>query len=169
MPVLDACKIGWLEEPFPAHAYKSYIAAKSLGVTPLAAGENHYTRFEFERVVDDGAISIWQPDLSKTGGISETRRIAHMAAAADCTIHPHTSLTSLNMAASINFLAAMESPGYFEADLSVYNPFRHELCTGGFATHDDGSVSPLAAPGLGVVVDEALITTFPAIPGPGFV
>jgi L-alanine-DL-glutamate epimerase-like enolase superfamily enzyme len=67
MPVLYACHIGWLEEPFPPHDYKNYIAAKGLGRTPLAAGENHYTRFDFERVLDDGAITVWQPDLSKTG------------------------------------------------------------------------------------------------------
>jgi D-galactarolactone cycloisomerase len=67
MPVLDECQIGWLEEPFPPHDYKSYIAATALGDTPLAAGENHYTGFDFERVLDAGATTVWQPDLSKTG------------------------------------------------------------------------------------------------------
>jgi len=35
---------------------------------PLAAGQNHYTRFEFSRVIEDRVITILQPDLSKTGG-----------------------------------------------------------------------------------------------------
>ena len=48
---------------------------------PLAAGENHYTRFEFNRVIEDGAITILQPDLSKSGGITEMLRIAAMASA----------------------------------------------------------------------------------------
>jgi L-alanine-DL-glutamate epimerase-like enolase superfamily enzyme len=38
----------------------SYRQAKSWGRTPLAGGENHYTRFEFNRVIDDGVISILQ-------------------------------------------------------------------------------------------------------------
>ena len=68
MPALDELRAGWLEEPFPAHDYRSYREAKLLGRTPLAAGENHYTRFEFNRVIEDGAITILQPDLSKCGG-----------------------------------------------------------------------------------------------------
>jgi len=169
MPVLDECHIGWLEEPFPAHDYKSYIAAKELGLTPLAAGENHYTRFDFERVADDDAISIWQPDLSKTGGITEALRIAALAATHGFSIHPHTSLTSINMAASIHFLSAIENAGYFEADLSKFNPLRSELCTSGFTRHGDGTVEALDIPGLGVEVDEARLCEFKVIAGPGYV
>lgn len=169
MPALDAAHTGWLEEPFPAHAYKLYIAAAALGRTPLAAGENHYTRFEFERVADDGAITVWQPDLSKTGGITEGLRIAELARTVGASVHPHTSLTCLNMAASIHFLAAAPDPGYFEADRSAYNPFRHALCTGGFTEHGDGTVTPLDAPGLGVDVDENRLAEFPVIPGPGYI
>ncbi len=47
MPAMDELGIAWLEEPFPAHDHRSYAMAKGWGVTPLAAGENHYTRFEF--------------------------------------------------------------------------------------------------------------------------
>ncbi len=169
MPVLDECKVGWLEEPFPAHDYKSYIAAKSLGDTPLAAGENHYTRFDFERALDDRAITVWQPDLSKTGGITEALRIAHLGDKAGYAIHPHTSHTSLNMAASVHFLSAIENRGYFEADISTFNPFRSELCSSGYHAHDDGTVAPLERPGLGVDVDEALISSFAVISGPGYV
>jgi len=79
--VMDELGIGWLEEPFPAHDYRSYREARTFGRTPLAAGENHYTRFEFDRVIEDGAITILQPDLSKTGGITEALRIAAMASA----------------------------------------------------------------------------------------
>jgi D-galactarolactone cycloisomerase len=169
MPILDEAKIAWLEEPFPAHDYKSYVAARALGRTPLAAGENHYTRFEFERLKDDGAITIWQPDLSKTGGISEGLRIAKMAAGIGTTIHPHTSVTSLNMSASIQFLCAINNAGYFEADCSTFNPFRNELCSPGYTDIGDGTVRPLNAPGLGIEVNESLLAKYVAIPGPGYV
>ena len=45
MPAYEELQIGWLEEPFPAQDYRSYQTAASLGTTPLAAGENHFTRF----------------------------------------------------------------------------------------------------------------------------
>ena len=108
MPGMDEYGVGWLEEPFPAHDYRSYIEAKSFGLTPFAAGENHYTRFEFNRVIEDGAITILQPDLSKTGGITEALRIAALASAWKLPINPHSSMTGLNMAATIHFLCAIE-------------------------------------------------------------
>src|SRR5574341_1423338 len=46
MPGLDAHGVGWLEEPFPAHDHRSYALAATFGSGPLAAAENHYTRFE---------------------------------------------------------------------------------------------------------------------------
>ncbi|MFP6716356.1 MAG: enolase C-terminal domain-like protein, partial [Alphaproteobacteria bacterium] len=50
--------------------------ASTLGRVPLAAGENHFTRFEYTRLVEGGAVRFAQPDLSKTGGITEACRIA---------------------------------------------------------------------------------------------
>ncbi|NIO42672.1 MAG: mandelate racemase/muconate lactonizing enzyme family protein, partial [Burkholderiales bacterium] len=115
MPGLDAHGVGWLEEPFPAHDYRSYREARNYGRLPLAAGENHYTRFEFNRVIEDGSITILQPDLSKTGGITEALRVAALASTWKLPIHPHTSMTAINMAASVHFLAAIDNAGYFEA------------------------------------------------------
>ncbi|MEO8004821.1 MAG: mandelate racemase/muconate lactonizing enzyme family protein [Betaproteobacteria bacterium] len=169
MPALDAHNIGWLEEPFPAHDYKSYQLAARYGRTPLAAGENHYTRFEFNRVIEDGAITILQPDLSKTGGITEAVRIAALASSWKLPIHPHTSMTGLNMAATIHFLAAIENGGYFEADISRNNLFRDEMVSTPYKVDRDGNVVPLEAPGIGVDLDEKFLAAHPVIEGPSYV
>ena len=81
MPQLDELAVGWLEEPFAAHDYCSHATAATFGQLPLAAGENHYTRFEFVRLIEDGSIRILQPDLSKTGGVTEALRLAALASA----------------------------------------------------------------------------------------
>jgi D-galactarolactone cycloisomerase len=169
MPVLDELRIGWLEEPFPAHDFRNYREAKRLGRTPLAAGENHYTRFEFSRLIEDGAVTILQPDLSKSGGITEAVRIAALASAHALPIHPHSSMTGLNHAASIHFLAAIGNGGYFEGDVSRANKFRDELVQNPGSIDKDGNVRPLDQPGLGLEVDEAFIAKHPPIEGPGYV
>jgi L-alanine-DL-glutamate epimerase-like enolase superfamily enzyme len=169
MPVLDELGIGWLEEPFPAHDYRSYREAKTFGRTPLAAGENHYTRFEFNRVIDDGAISVLQPDLSKSGGITECLRIAALASAWKLPIHPHSSMTGLNHAASIHFLASIDNGGYFEGDVSKANRYRDELVENPGAIDRAGNVWPAEGPGLGLEVDEDFIAKHPPIEGPGYV
>ena len=168
MPGMDELNVAWLEEPFPAHDYRSYRLAKGFGRTPLAAGENHYTRFEFNRVIEDGAITILQPDLSKTGGITEALRIAAMASAYKLPIHPHSSMTGLNHAATIHFLAAIDNGGYFEGDVSRANKFRDELCSAPCRVDRDGHVWPLEKPGLGLEINEEFLAKHPPLEGPGY-
>ena len=169
MPAFDELRVGWLEEPFPPHDARSYGAAARLGKTPLAAGENHYTRFEFQRVIEDGAISILQPDLSKTGGLTEGLRIAAMGSASKLPVNPHTSATGLNMAATLHFLASIDNGGYYEADASTENLFRDKLTSRAGEVGRDGFVRPPEAPGLGVEIDEDFIRSHPVIEGPGYV
>jgi L-alanine-DL-glutamate epimerase-like enolase superfamily enzyme len=169
MPALDELGVGWLEEPFPAQDYRSYREARTFGRTPLAAGENHYTRFEFNRVIEDGAITILQPDLSKTGGITEALRISALASAWKLPIHPHSSMTGLNHAATIHFLAAIDNGGYFEGDVSKSNRFRDELVSNPGAVDKDGNVWPSDQPGLGLDVNEDFLAHYSAIEGPGYV
>jgi L-alanine-DL-glutamate epimerase-like enolase superfamily enzyme len=169
MPALDHHGVGWLEEPFPAHDHRSYAVAATFGRVPLAAGENHYTRYEFCRVIEDRVIGILQPDLSKTGGLTEALRIAAMASAWKLPIHPHTSMTGLNMAATIHFLASIDNGGYFEADVSRKNLFRDVLTSAPYTLAPDGTVRPPEGPGIGVEVDEAFLAAHPVIDGPSYV
>ncbi|MBA2722975.1 MAG: mandelate racemase/muconate lactonizing enzyme family protein [Methylibium sp.] len=169
MPGFDALGVGWLEEPFAAHDIRSYKLARGFGRVPLAAGENHFTRFEFNRVIEDGDITILQPDLSKAGGVTEMLRIAAMASAYKLPINPHTCMTGINMAASIHFLASIDNGGYFEGDVSKNNLYRDQLVSTPFEVDADGNVRPLEAPGIGVEVDERFLAAYPPIEGPGYI
>ena len=168
MPAFADLRVGWLEEPFPAHDYCSYGEARRLGCVPLAAGENHFTRFEFTRLIDDGHVTILQPDLSKAGGITEVLRIAALGSAWKLPIHPHSSMTGLNMAATIHLLAAIDNAGYFEGDASPGNLFRDTLVDRPYELASDGTVRPNEGPGIGVEVDEGFITAHPFIEGPNY-
>ncbi len=168
IPALDALQIGWLEEPFTPHDTRGYRTARAFGRIPFAAGENHYTRFEFARLIDEGVVSILQPDLSKTGGITETLRIAALASAHKIAVHPHSSMTGINMAATLHVLAAIDGNGYFEADVSRGNLFRDELVSTPFTLDAQGCVHPSDGPGIGVEVDEDFLHAHPAIEGPAY-
>jgi L-alanine-DL-glutamate epimerase-like enolase superfamily enzyme len=169
MPALEEHGVGWLEEPFPPHDHASYAQASTFGSVPLAAGENHYTRFEFHRLIEDRVVTILQPDLSKSGGITECLRIAHLASAWKLPVNPHTSMTGINMAATIHFLCAIDNGGYFEGDVSKGNLFRDELVSTPYAVGEDGCVAPLEKPGIGVEVNEAFLVAHPVIEGPAYV
>jgi D-galactarolactone cycloisomerase len=169
MPALQSLKVAWLEEPFPPHDHRSYAQAASFGSVPLAAGENHFTRFEFTRLIEDRVVSVLQPDLSKAGGVTEVLRIAAMASAWKLPIAPHSSMTGLNMAATIHLLTAIDNASYFEADASRANPFRDRLTSEPYVLQRDGTVVIGSASGIGLDVDERFLEAHPFIPGPNFV
>ena len=169
LPVLAEIKAGWLEEPFACNDFSSYReAAKIPSLVPIAAGENHYGRFEFAQLREAGAVQIWQPDLSKCGGITEGLAIAAMASAYRIPMHTHSSATGINHAATIHFMAAIENSGYFEACVSHFNPLRDMFGTT-FEIGADGCVEPLDKPGIGLEIDEGLFAKYPLIDGPGYV
>ncbi|NUO71097.1 MAG: mandelate racemase/muconate lactonizing enzyme family protein [Frateuria sp.] len=170
MPAFEECAVGWLEEPFPPQDRRAYAEAAKLGRVPLAAGENHYTRYEFATLLEDGHVQFVQPDLSKTGGVTESMRIAAMASAQKLTVNPHTSATAINMATSIHFLCAVDNPGYFEGDVTALNPFRDQLADKApYKLDDKGCVRPYEGTGIGLKIDEHFIREHPLIEGPCYV
>ncbi|MCM2328364.1 MAG: mandelate racemase/muconate lactonizing enzyme family protein [Lysobacter sp.] len=169
IPALAEARVGWLEEPFSSLDFGSYRAAAAISpLVPIAAGENHYTRWDFARLLEDKAVTIFQPDLSKTGGITEGLRIAAMASAFGIPVHPHSSATGINHAATIHFLASIDNGGYYEACVSKLNPLR-DMFGRTFQVGTDGCVEPLDRPGIGLDIDEKIFAEFPAIDGPGYV
>jgi D-galactarolactone cycloisomerase len=167
VPAYEEAGLTWLEEPFPAHDWRSYRDLRAISQLPLAAGENHYTRFEFSRLIEEDAVAFLQPDISKTGGITETMRIAAMASAVKLPIHCHSSM-GINMVATVHVLSAIENSGYFEADCSVDNPLRDSLVNPAVRV-SNGAIRPNEGPGLGIEVDEEMILRYPGEVGPAYV
>jgi L-alanine-DL-glutamate epimerase-like enolase superfamily enzyme len=170
VPVLAGARVGWLEEPFPPYPDRAWRAAAAIATPflPLAAGENCHTRYDFQRLVDAGNVSILQPDLSRCGGVTEAVRIAALASAAGLPICTHGCHTGLNMAASVHFLASIDNARYFEGDGSTDNPLRSVACSASYELSPEGTVTPLEGPGIGVDVDEEYILAHPITEGPAW-
>ncbi len=76
----------------------------------IATGERLFSRWDFRKTIEAGAVSIVQPDLCHAGGISEVRRIASYAEANSLQIAPHNPLGPISLAACIQIAAA--SPNF---------------------------------------------------------
>ena len=163
---LEANQVEWFEEPFPRDDMVSLAELRARSDIAIATGENHYGRADFIPMVNARVADILQPDPSKTGGISELRKIGELAAGAHLRLAPHSSHSPLNHAAAINVLATVASAYIFEADVAS-NPFIGRLFAEG-VTISDGVVHPSDRPGLGIEVDESAMAAFPAVPGPPF-
>jgi L-alanine-DL-glutamate epimerase-like enolase superfamily enzyme len=64
LPAMEELNVGWLE-PFPPHDYRSYEPPPPASAVPFCRWRKPLPRFEFNRVIEDGAITILQPDLSR--------------------------------------------------------------------------------------------------------
>ncbi len=146
---LSGCEIGWLEEPLPVDAceedWRVLAAASSI---PLAGGENIAGFAEFKSAMSTGALSIYQPDVAKWGGITGCYDIARQAMNAGYTYCPHFLGGGIGLEASAQLLAAVGGPGLLEVDVNP-NPLRDALADTAVSIKG-GWWHVSNAPGLGI-------------------
>lgn len=114
-------------------------------------------------------MRILQPDVSKTGGITEMMRIAAMASASHLPFCPHSSITGISMSATLHLMSALPNAEWFEAELARGNGLRDELCDAPYQVDGDGFVRAREGAGLAVEVDEDYLHGHPLTEGPAFV
>ncbi len=165
-PGLEECNVYWIEEPFPPDNVRDYALLAPRTRIPLAAGENHFLRYQARQLLETEAVQILQPDVSKAGGVTETKKIADLAAAYRRPFAPHTSMSGINSAATLALLAVCSNALIYEADVARVNPFRDDLVSPKPVVGRDGCIEPYDGPGLGIEVDESLFAKYPGIPGP---
>ena len=145
---------GWIEEPLMPDDIRGHAEVAAAVRMPVATGEIHATRWDFQELVDKRAAAILQADAGVCGGITEWRKIAAMAASNNISVAPHwLAEVHVHMVGSTPNATWVE---YF-TDLNVLNIGRLfstslELRPGGLALPD--------APGLGVELDESAVTRF---------
>ena len=87
--LLEDCALYWYEEPVLADNIAQCAEVARAITTPVATGENEYTRYGFRDLIDHKAAQFLNPDIHRCGGFSEMMKIAHLAAAYDIQIAPH--------------------------------------------------------------------------------
>lgn len=76
-------RLSWIEEPLMPWDHDGHARLKAAVPTiPIATGETHRGRHAFRELIARGAVDIVQPDISWTGGITETQKIYALAEAA---------------------------------------------------------------------------------------
>ncbi|MBL8293194.1 MAG: mandelate racemase/muconate lactonizing enzyme family protein, partial [Bryobacterales bacterium] len=80
-PEFHEAGIFWLEEPFlPENPDDFRRLRPYLNGIPLAAGENEFGFQGFRELIDGNVVDIVQPDVCRCGGITESLRVAKLAA-----------------------------------------------------------------------------------------
>jgi D-galactarolactone cycloisomerase len=122
--------VKWFEEPFPPEDVDSYVSLRAQVDIPIAAGENEFGVQGFQELFRAGAIDIAQPDVSRTGGITEGIRIAQLAAEHGVRLVTHTWSDVVALVANAHLVSASETGWAVEVD-TTGTPFIEELAVSG--------------------------------------
>ncbi|MEW4451200.1 enolase C-terminal domain-like protein, partial [Bremerella sp. JC817] len=81
---------------------------------PIAGGEVLTRRQAFVPWIERRAVDILQPDCTKNGGLTESRRIAWLASEHNVQVVPHGWNTAVGLAADLQFSASIPVARYVE-------------------------------------------------------
>jgi D-galactarolactone cycloisomerase len=160
---LAARGIFWFEEPFPPEELDAYVALRPKIDVPLAAGENDFGVQGFRELIRAGAVDIVQPDCCRAGGITECLRIGRMAREAGLSVATHTWSDAVALVANAHVVATLPNGTTVEVD-QTGNPFIDELLAEPLEI-EDGLLALGRRPGLGIGLDEAVVSRLAAAYG----
>jgi len=150
--------VTWFEEPLKPDAMSDYVLLRQNSLVPIAGGEVLTRRQSFQSWLQSGALDIVQPDVTKVGGISESRRIAWMAQDNGVRYIPHGWNTAVGLAADLQLASAFP-----DTDLVEYltgSPYVDEIAADDWKLDEDGMLSISDAPGLGLTLDMEAVSRY---------
>ena len=155
---LEPSRLFFYEEAVPPENVAAMAEVQRNTQTPLATGERIFGRQGFRELLEKQAVRIIQPDLARTGGITETKKIAAMADTYYIPVAPHNpngplcTLASMHLCLSIPNFLILE---FFEKDEPVFK----DLMAGGLK-RDATGLCPVTTPGLGASVTEDFLRKY---------
>lgn len=152
--------VTWFEEPLNHDALDDYVLLRQHAPVPIAGGEVLTRRQSFLPWLRAGAFDIVQPDATKVGGLSESRRIGWMALEYGARLIPHGWNTAVGLAADLHLASALP-----ETDLVEYltgSAYVDELVVGGWQLDAEGMLAIPESPGLGITLDLDAVTRYSA-------
>ena len=147
---VEDCDLGWLEEPVSPENIPGQAEVRASTDIPIASGESEQTRFAFRDLIDARAVDVCQPDLAIAGGITETVRIAALAAAHELTVAPHLWGGAVLFAAGLHLCVGTPCATTVEFSRGE-NPLLNDLTEEGFDLVDGYVMAP-DRPGLGLTL-----------------
>ncbi|MFC0386886.1 mandelate racemase/muconate lactonizing enzyme family protein [Muricoccus vinaceus] len=143
--LIEPFDIYWLEEPVLADEIDGLAALARATRIPIAAGENHYGKWEFRELIGKGAVGVVQADVVKCGGVTEFLKIAAMADAYGLPVCPHFSPFT-----DVACIAAIPNGVFHEHAEDLVAPVA--LLVEEHPEPSDGTIAPLDRPGFGLTL-----------------
>jgi galactonate dehydratase len=158
---LEPYELYWFEEPCWPERVDDMADIQRAVRTPIATGERLIGVHAFREFFEKRAFSVAQPDITHTGGLTESRRIAALAETYRVALAPHNPQGPVSTAASLEF--GFATPSYIICEaVHLDVPWRQEVVSEGFTVERAGRiVRPNTRPGLGIEINETEVKKHP--------
>jgi L-alanine-DL-glutamate epimerase-like enolase superfamily enzyme len=100
----------WLEEPTIPDDIAGHARVLRDGGLPIASGENLHTLYEFQNMINAGAVTYPEPDVCNVGGMTVFRKVAALAEAHNLPVTSHGAHDL-----TVHLMAAAPNRSYMEA------------------------------------------------------
>jgi L-alanine-DL-glutamate epimerase-like enolase superfamily enzyme len=167
--------ITWLEEPLPPENHEAYRELKAKDLVPLASGEHEPDEAGFVDLLEGPCVDYVQMDVVCQGGYSLGRRLFSGVADSELAFAFHSWGTALEIAAAAqigicwpdHLVEWLEYPCYSTPENKfMYEwPLATDIVPAPLEIVEGELIVP-TTPGLGVEVDESVISRYPWVPGP---
>ncbi len=148
----------FVEDCLPPEDYDGYAKLANAVETPIAAGEQEATQWGFRHLIERGKVDIVQPDLTRCGGLTTARRIAHMVEDYNIGLIPHAWSSDILTATTLQFLAYIKKAYFVEFNVST-GEISRQLAKCPISMRN-GYLEIPDQPGTGIEVDESMIERY---------
>jgi galactonate dehydratase len=146
----------WFEEPCPPDQMEAIGKVAAATSIPVATGERLTTRVEFHQALKAG-VSILQPDIGRSGGIWETKKIAVIAELFNVQIAPHIYCGPVAHAAAAHL--SFSCPNFLILE-TIQTDFHDAILQQPLAW-ERGYMPAPTEPGLGIELNEKVLEENP--------
>ncbi|MQL61363.1 mandelate racemase/muconate lactonizing enzyme family protein [Streptomyces vinaceus] len=150
--------VAWFEEALAPDDLEGFAELRAGSPVPISGGEVLTRRQSFAPYLRCRAFDIVQPDTTKGGGLSESRRIGWAAQDLGIRLIPHGWNTAIGLAADLQLSSALASTDLVE--YKTGSAYVDDLVTGGWPLDADGYLDIPSGPGLGVSLDREAVEKY---------
>ena len=152
------CNIYFAEATLQHDDLEGHARLAAMSPVRVCGAEAAAGRHEVREWIERGRVAVVQPNITRSGGLTEIRRIADMAEMAGVQVIPHGWKTGITSAAGRHFQAACPAAPYFEyVSPHVFDSRMRRELTSPEATLKDGKMELPQGAGLGIELNEDLV------------
>ena len=149
--ICEKYDVDWLEEPLPSDNLNGLALLRSQSPIDIAGGENDMGIFRFEDIISKGSYDIIQPDVTRSGGFLQIKKIDALAEVNGVQLIPHIFGFGHILAANLHAIMATRC----EWCEFPFIPDEYQILEEPIECKK-GKVKALDKPGLGVEINQKM-------------